>query len=399
MGMSHSRRALFLTCPHCGEKGELPQGFEEVPALECPKCLNAIPLAGALGKAPSAPNSVVNRHESGAGARMVDGGEDASFWADARRWLLSREGVKVWGSVAGVGALATGLYFSGFFSFLGADRTPIERLTNVAIPAAMEEQPVLARSVGGDLIRGAYVVLDQFLKAPSVEEKLKWVIRPEEVAPRLRQFYATRPLQEKLVASEFTPPERVSVRDLQRGIVVLMKRRQPGKERSLLLENVPARESGANGRGMEPIEMIVFLRQTDDGMRLDFETFAQVRGGEFREFLGSHGVPGTFRVRLTRAHYFGDRRLPGNAISIQIDDVVPLPAEEQPFVFVPASTDLGVEINQNLPWSDNLLNSTRYATVRLAWKPSLLAPDEKRLVVEELICWELLGVGSNTENG
>jgi hypothetical protein len=396
--VSSTNRVFFLTCPHCRERGELPPGLEGVPALECPQCGGHIRLSANLSHAPSSParspqsdpspkfdiqphpRSTVQVDASAANNRQeAQKKRQSKFLSDALIFFSSRDVLRVAVFLIVVAGIGLGLRLSGFFSHQGIEIDSMERFTNVAIPDSVSEEPVIAKSVGSQLLNGAFVVLSQFQTAETPEEKLKWVLRPDSVrAPLLRYYAENHDRPEESIAG-FASPQRIGVDDIRRGIVALVKQ-------------VPDESNPEK----QDLKMIAFFKQTGEGIRLDWESYIQAKDGTFRQFLSEdNSPPGVYRVRLTRAHYFGSGSQPTNTVCLQLDDLVSLP--KQPYLFVPEGTAIADEIKDNLVWSENFLDSTRYATVRLAWKPSLQNPSARSLMIDELICWELLGVGSDAE--
>ncbi|MDA0812062.1 MAG: hypothetical protein O3C21_06710 [Verrucomicrobia bacterium] len=300
----------------------------------------------------------------------------SKFASDALIFLKSRDVLRVAAFLIVVAGIGLGLRFSGFFSHQGSETDPMERFTNVAIPDSVSEEPVIAKSVGSQLLNGAFLVLNQFQAAETPEEKLKWVLQPDAVRAQLLRYYADNPNRPEEPIAGFASPQRIVVDDIRRGIVALVKQ-------------VP----DESNREKQDLKMIAFFKQTSEGIRLDWESYIQAKDGTSRQFLSDdNSPPGVYRVRLTRAHYFGHGSQPANTVCLQLDDLVSLP--KQPYLFVPEGTEIAEEIKDKLVWSENVLDSTRYATVRLAWKPSLKHPSARSLMIDELICWELLGVGS-----
>lgn len=386
--MATNDRVFLLTCPHCGERGELPTDLEGVPALECPKCNGHIGLSANLSQSVPSPSrqkgpeavtsGKQSEHDSSLPHPPTVKGSRETLLADTLVFLKSPDVLRVCAFLAILCGIGLGLHFAGFFSFLGTTPDPVERYARgIVIPETVTEEPVIAKDVGNRLLTGAFAVFSQFHRAKSPEEKLKWVLRSEDVRDKLFDYYSAKPDQ-KFAESPlkgYSAPERMGVDDIRRGIVALVK-------------EVP-HESNPDAKRLE---MIAFFRQTHDGIKLDWESYVQAQDGLLRKFLqNDSSAPGIFRVRLTRSHYFGKAQ-PAHTICVQLDDLVSLP--KQPFVFIPENSELALEIKEHLPWSANILKSTRYATVQLSWKSSLRSPGKRNLVIDELLCWELLGVGS-----
>ncbi|MEZ5327653.1 MAG: hypothetical protein R3F19_21615 [Verrucomicrobiales bacterium] len=392
--MPATHRVFFLTCPHCRERGELPPDLEGVPALECPQCGGHIRLSANLSQAP-APVSAAPRSQNQPSPTFaaqptrkeaetdrkedVKGKKRSQFLSDTLIFLKSRDALRAGAFVIALCGVGLGLRLSGLFSDQGIEVDPMERITNVAIPEAVTEEPVIAKSVGSQLLNGAFAVLSQFQAAETPEEKLKWVLRQESVRNSLLRYYAETPTVPDEPVQGFASPQRIGVEDIRRGIVALVKQ-------------VPNEENPQK----QDLKMIAFFKQTSVGIRPDWESYIQAKDGTLRQFLSDdNSPPGIYRVRLTRAHYFGNGNQPANTLCLQLDDLVSLP--KQPYLFVPDGTSIADTIKEKLVWSDNILDSTCYATVRLAWKPSLQNPNARTLMIDELICWELLGVGSELE--
>ena len=368
-----SSRALFLSCPHCKTRGQLPADLQGVPALECPGCGRKIRVSSDYSqrrpKFEKSDQPQPIEDKPAIQYKQDSGGE--SWLSDFFDSLTGRDSLRVLSGLGVLATLAIALWLSGFFSDRGTEPESLERLTNVQIPTNMDEEPVIAKSVGNKLIRGAYIVFQRFVSAASSDEKLRWVLRSAEIEPQLREFYLKNPEPEPFSVSEFSPPAKVSTVDLQRGIAVLLKRSSDSR-----------------------VDMIAFFRQTEDGIKLDWESYIQARTKRLSHFLRSSSAPSeVFRVRLTRSHYFGTGRQPAKTLCIQMDGLVPL--EEPPYVFVPDDSPLAMRIEAELPWSASLKEGSRYATVKLGWEQAINnGTASGQLKLEELLCWELLGVGS-----
>lgn len=332
---------------------------------------------------PTDPRQQSKHGANAAGQTLRDGGSRNSargatkHWlSDAQTFLNSRDTLRVLVGSAVLLAVALALRLAGFFSPEGTEQPTLQRMTNVPIPDTVSQEPVIAREVGGKLLNGAFIVFKQFHAAKTPEEKLRWVMRPEAVRERLLQYYAERADDPRDSVSGFTAPERIAVDDIRRGIVALVR----------------YKNAAAASPSKRELEEIAFFKQTPEGMRLDWESYIQAKDGLLREFLADDTRgSGIFRVRLTRCHYFGPGTEPANCVTVQLDDLVPL--QEQPYLFIPGNSTLAAEIERKLVWSENPLDTTRYATARLGWKPSLQEPGSRKLILNELICWELLGVG------
>jgi hypothetical protein len=387
--VSSTARVFFLTCPHCRERGELPSDLEGVPALECPQCGGQIRLSANLSEAPaaetpkprdkepvSAPATAAPTTESAAtsSSRKSD---FSSLIADTMVFLKSRDVLRIAALLFIAGGIGLAVHLAGLFSFMGKEPNPIDQFTRgIKIPeAAVTQEPVIAMDVGNRLLTGAFAVLNQFHFSETPEEKLQWVLRPQAIREKLLTYYDKNPLPSQFSLKGFTAPARIGVDDIRRGIVALVKQTPDAADPET-----------------QRLQMIAFFKQTPQGIKLDWESYIQAKDGLLRQFLKDDtNSPAIFRVRLTRAHYFGKSQ-PAHTLCVQLDDIVSLP--KQPYVFISEKSALADEIKEKLPWSENILNSTRYATVQLSWKSSLGSPGKRNLVIDKLLCWELLGVGS-----
>ena len=147
--------------------------------------------------------------------------------------------------------------------------------TTAPSPALPKTDPVALR-------KDSLKTLEQFLRAPTMEERLALSQNPDKVRGDMATFHESHPT---------VPFELQEITFLTEGAV-------PDSSRKFHLYNVQIKGHEA------PIPMAV--EETPDGYRVDWPAFVESYTHRLRDFFASPTeTPGRFRVMLRRAHYFG----------------------------------------------------------------------------------------------
>lgn len=187
--------------------------------------------------------------------------------------------------------------------------------------------------------RPAAEALLNFLKAESLEERMKHTLAAPVMKPYMEQYYSTQ------------SPGPVAVDSI--GLVRLDKNPQMGSGAHALF--------GVESRSWEyPVP--VMLEETAQGFQVDWLSFVEFKDRLLERFFENYQEGAArFHVGITRTHYFEDK-VP-NAANKDAFRVSPAPPN--PFVttvFVEKDSQLGRELKERIPWGAHV-----WAIAELEW--------------------------------
>lgn len=187
--------------------------------------------------------------------------------------------------------------------------------------------------------RPAADALLNFLKAETLEERLKYTLAAPVMKPYMQQYYAAQPSGPVAVDSI--------------GLVRLDSNPQVGNGTHALF--------GVESRAWEyPVP--VMLEETDKGFQVDWLSFVEFKDRLLERFFeGYQEGAARFHVGITRTHYFEDK-VPNTANK---DAFRVSPAPPNPFVttvFVEKDSQLGRELKERIPWGAHV-----WAIAELEW--------------------------------
>lgn len=235
----------------------------------------------------------------------------------------------------------TGSPAAGVPEAAGKPATPEPAQAPPATPAG-EAPPTPAKIVETGITpasRGALAALKSFLAAPTWQERLRWVQKPESVKAAMEKHYRRHP----------DGPVNVARIDF--------------------IERYPARSGNppycmfeANGGDLKKTILVLVEERSKADFRVDWEAFAEFKDQLLREFLGKAGSPpGKFRVMIRRSHSF-DKRVP----DLDRKDSFEL---SQPGIDTTGSAysvkgaTVSRALSQQLGWGESIA-----VTVQLAWR-------------------------------
>ena len=255
----------------------------------------------------------------------------------------------------------------------------------------------------------AYDVLGKFVEGKDVGEKLPYVHNGKQLREKMELFYGGVVINDEDTPADSFSVQELSVEDRKRGIFMLTYDQPPqfalreffrplaplevqyGLEEADLLLSTVARIGNFS---MEPVRVHAFFKRTDDGLKLDWEVFAQTKYRTFQSFveLPDVGIPETFRVLIVEDVPDKGQGVAGSRSYRLVD-----PANYEDTVRVNVSIDS--EIGKTLSvinWRGTKQGTpvTRTATVELEWTGR---PDSPELGIKRFICWEFLGLGGEAE--
>ncbi len=248
-----------------------------------------------------------------------------------------------------------------------------------------------------------------FMEAATPEEKAPYVIGGESRLEEMRAFYAEEEFDDGDIPLTAFMHNELDMPDRQRGIFVMSYERPAQfsireffrpvaplevqyrvEEPDLLLSSFAMLENFA----MDPVRVIAYFKQEGDTLMLDWEVFVQTKYRLMREFT-SFPRPGTsrmFRVNIQEDIPDSLHADPELVRYYRIAD----PSNARDYVKVPVAVAsvLGRTLSE-LNWIGGEVGETpvRTATVVLGWTTGA----DPKLRLEELVCWEFLGLGGHHE--
>ena len=162
---------------------------------------------------------------------------------------------------------------------------------------------------------------------------------------------------------------------------------QYGVEEADLLLSTLAR---VGNFAMEPLRVHAFFKRTPEGLKLDWEIFAQTKYRTFQNFveLPEIGQTGIFRIFIVEDVAEKGRMVAG-ARTYRLADPANTGDTARLNVKIDSETGRALSI---INWRGTKENRpiTRTATVELKWSGEANAPE---LEISRFICWEFLGLG------
>lgn len=249
-----------------------------------------------------------------------------------------------------------------------------------------------------------------FLRARTPEEKVKYVIGGEERLADLKEFYAGEAeIDEADTPIDAFDHPQLDIADKRRGLF-MMRFERPSqwelgefflpvvpleiqhnlREPSLLLSAFAARENFA----MDAVRVMAFFKESDDKLLLDWDVYTQTKYRTLKHFLETPqaGKSRIFRVMITEGFPSASGDLTQERTFRLLD-----PAHPADLVHVPVAMESRPgQILSELAWIDipNKKAQNRYATVKISWS----ADEEPQVQLDQLICWEFLGLGGEIGN-
>lgn len=251
----------------------------------------------------------------------------------------------------------------------------------------------------------AYEVLRNFVEGTTVEEKLPHINRADALASQMKMFYGGVDINDSDTPADSFSIQELSEEDRKRGLFMLVYDQPPqfalkdffrplatlevqyGIDEADLLLSTLARVSNF---AMEPVRVHAFFKRTSEGLKLDWEVFAQTKYRLFQSFveLPDVGHAETFRVLIAEDVPDKGRGVVG-ARTYRIAD--PANPSDSARVNVKLDSEIGRALSI-INWRGKKQGTpiTKTATVELEWTGE---PESPELTIKRFICWEFLGLG------
>ena len=253
--------------------------------------------------------------------------------------------------------------------------------------------------------RDAYELLRNYMAATTSQEKLPFIIHGSALATRLEDFYGGSQVIDTDTPAEGFSVYELSEEDRKRGLFMMVYDQPPqfemkeffrplaslevqyGVDEADLLPSTLAR---VGNFAMEPLRVHAFFKRSPEGLKLDWEIFAQTKYRTFQNFveLPEIGQSAVFRVFIVEDVPDKGRAVAGTR-SYRLAD--PANSGDAAQVNVKIDSQIGSTLSIiNWRGTEEKQPITRTATVELKWLGENHAPE---LVISRFICWEFLGLG------
>ena len=377
-----AKQREFL-CEHCRGKIAVPQDLPPTTG-PCPYCSGTITSPASDVPPPSAVNSepplTVGKTKESHPRVEIPTRSPAVVAAEVAGNVKPKERAASSGSKGNrsslvswmLGALALILLGGGGAYFVS---TKLGRNTDppMAMPirndAAAREASYLRNGWQKDAAR----LLHDYLAAKSTAEKLPFILRGGELGKKIEDFYRSGINDDADIPAESFSINELTEDDRKRGIFMMIYR-QPS----------------TGDTAHEPVRVQAFFKRTPEGLKLDWEMFAQTKYRTLRKFVGRPeiGQTGVFRVLMVEAM---PDKSPSSAATRVYRIIDPAHPIDLARVNVKVDSDAGRALSL-VQWSGGEGHSplTRTATLELRWSGQ---PGIPELEISRLVCWEFLGLG------
>jgi hypothetical protein len=278
--------------------------------------------------------------------------------------------------------------------------------------AATDPKPIAA---GFDAVEANYIrsgwksdaaeVLRGFIAATTSKGKLPYILSADALAQTVEDFYGGGEIFDSDTPAEAFSAHNLSEEDRKRGIFMMVYDQPPqfdmkeffrplaplevqhGLEPVGLLLSTVAR---AENFAVEPVRVHAFFKRTAEGLKLDWEIFAQTKYRTFQNFveLPDPGASQVFRVFIVEDVPSQGRAVSGSR-TYRLADPANVSDTARINVMVDSEPGRALSII-NWRGSADQRPVARTATVELNWSHN---PDDPELRVSRFICWEFLGLG------
>lgn len=212
--------------------------------------------------------------------------------------------------------------------------------------------------------------LEQFLAASTLDEKLTNVYNAEALRPKIEAFYRDKPISDTDTPANLFSTVKIPEADSKKGF-------------NLLSYNQPA--TGPNAGPSSPhTKILAFLKETEGGVKIDWEVFVQTKHHTLYHFLKTPTVGKTeaFRVIITK-------KTGSKSGAYLITD--PVHSTDSVEITVDPKSPTGIALAAlDQESAKTAKPAKRTATIELSWTGD---PRKPQLLISRFICWEFLGLG------
>lgn len=306
-----------------------------------------------------------------------------------------------------IGAIIFLLIAGGIASAVYFVRKEMQNKSNLTLPGKIltEDDPAEMNYIRSGWKSDASEVLRNYIAATTSAAKLPHILNAEQLAQKVDDFYAGSEIIDSDTPADAFSAFELSEEDRKRGIFMMVYDQPPqfdikeffrplatlevqhGLEQVGLLLSTVAR---ADNFALEPVRVHAFFKRTPEGLKLDWEIFAQTKYRTFQHFveLPEPGDSKVFRVLIVEDVPQKGRAVSGSR-TYRLADPANLTDTARVNVMVDSEPGRALSL---INWRGTKEGRpiTRTATVELSWTND---PDQPELQISRFICWEFLGLG------
>ncbi|MFN4944895.1 MAG: hypothetical protein ACK5G9_14045 [Akkermansiaceae bacterium] len=219
--------------------------------------------------------------------------------------------------------------------------------------------------------------MEKYLAAYSLNEKMDYVLNAELLRPKIEAFYTNRTIDETNTPANKFSTVQIPEADSNKGF-------------TLLQYNHPE-STNATNLSNSNTKVLAFLKETEQGVKLDWEVFAQTKYKTFNAFIKNPIIAKTevFRMIVTNEPATNPPNTPANDTSYKFTD--PIHKDDSAQIYVLTTTQAGQALSSlDQESAKTNVPTHRTATVELIWAGT---PEKPQLQVNRFICWEFLNLG------
>jgi len=254
--------------------------------------------------------------------------------------------------------------------------------------------------------REAYKVLRGYVDATTPDAKAPYIVGGKQEVPKLNEFYGGSRIDDSDTLAEAFSAYELSMEDRKRGLFLMIYDQPPQFEMREFFRPLASLEvqyglqdadmllasvAQASNFAMEPVRVQAFFKRFPDGLRLDWDMFAQTKYRSLRSFVesASPGQKAVFRVFVVED--VGEEGKSSSGIrTYRIAD--PATTSDSARIRVKVDSEPGHALSSiNWRGTKDSRPQTRTATVELEW----VGTDDPQLTISRFICWEFLGLGGH----
>jgi hypothetical protein len=216
--------------------------------------------------------------------------------------------------------------------------------------------------------------LEKYLAAYSLNEKLDYVLNAEALRPQIEAFYSSRTIDETNTPANLFSLVQIPEADSKKGFILLHYD-----------------QLDSNSSAQDRTKALAFLKETEQGLKLDWEVFAQTKYKTFHSFITTpaSGKSQVFRVMITKSPATTATTTATTTPIYTFAD--PAHQENSVQIYVLAASQAGTALARlDQESAKNSAPVQRTATVELIWTGD---PKTPQLQVKRFICWEFLNLG------
>lgn len=407
--MPDSKATRTFSCSHCSTEIRVPADLPPTTA-PCPKCGQEVtspalerdkePEKNAERSATRTPSSTPSEGSS-------EQPREAQKEAPAEKPAPATAKKSIFPIVAAAVAIVLVAAVAAKL-LLFPDKETVSSDSEAAAPSTSDDrQDRLYRTQGW--IADAEETLEKFFQAETLAERAALTIRGSQNEAEMAAIFEEFDDDGHRTPVSVFSPVKLGEEDAERGMFLLTYNRPEQFAISSFFRPIPPMrvkygleepdqflrlEAAVSNFVDEPLRVMAFFRKTPEGLKLDWQTYAQTRYRLLNHFVNNPepGRKGIFRVFIQEDVDIEGRDGAGYSVFRFTD-----PANTKDFakVLVRDQSELGSAL-AHLKWRNRLVPRApvRNATLSLVWTDD----PQPALQMGELICWEFLGLGGERGN-